>query len=279
MKRYIFSTIILTILLTGCVTKPVDFAVNSDIPTAVINETPAVSATSSVPNEQNNKVSKPTTTNRVVVAEKPPVTTTTKPVASVDYLALDVPFAAQAPYQVWDALHEEACEEAAIIMAAKYFANEPIDPHIAEQAILSLIKWEETQGYQVDLTANDAVKILVDYFHLKASVSSEVSSEKIINEIVKGNLVIIPAAGRLLYNPNFKSPGPIYHMLVVKGYDKKLKQFITNDPGTRKGNGYRYDFSVLINAVHDWDHELAKDGMTDVEIESTRKVVIIVSKP
>ncbi|MBU1911108.1 hypothetical protein KKG16_01695, partial [Patescibacteria group bacterium] len=69
-------------------------------------------------------------------------------------------------------------------------------------------------------------------------------------ELIKGNPIIIPAAGRDLDNPYFSGEGPWYHMLVIKGYDKK--RFITNDPGTRRGEGYKYEYSVLLNAVHDW---------------------------
>jgi hypothetical protein len=96
--------------------------------------------------------------------------------------------------------------------------------------------------------------------------------------LVSGKLVIIPAAGRLLGNPNFSGQGPIYHMLVVRGFDNKTGEFITNDPGTRKGEGYRYKYSVLINAIHDWSHKLSVDGMTDQEIASTIKAIVIVEK-
>jgi uncharacterized protein YvpB len=68
--------------------------------------------------------------------------------------------------------------------------------------------------------------------------------------LAKGNPVIVPAAGRELKNPNFTAPGPLYHNLVLVGYDKNI--IITNDPGTRKGRGYIYDMDVLYNAIHDF---------------------------
>ena len=39
-------------------------------------------------------------------------------------------------------------------------------------------------------------------------------------------------------------------MLVLTGYDER--NFVTNDPGTRRGYGYKYTYSILYNAIHDW---------------------------
>ena len=75
--------------------------------------------------------------------------------------------------------------------------------------------------------------------------------EQIKKEIASGRPVIVPAAGRILPNPNFTPPGPKYHMLVIKGYNST--QFITNDQGTRKGDGFVYTYNSLLNALHDWD--------------------------
>jgi hypothetical protein len=67
--------------------------------------------------------------------------------------------------------------------------------------------------------------------------------------------LILPTLGRELQNPNFKNPGPIYHMLVVQGYTKS-GEIITNDPGTRKGKDYLYNPEILFNAIGDWDYNI-----------------------
>lgn len=189
-------------------------------------------------------------------------------------LILPVVFAQQAPFGNWDALHEEACEEASIIMVNKYFVHEPLNETVMEAEIQKLISWEKDNDYSVDLTAQEATDILNNYFGLKAQLSTEVTPDKIKYELSQGNLIIVPAAGRLLGNPNFKQPGPIYHMLVIKGYNDS--EFITNDPGTRKGNNFVYKYDQLINAVHDWNPQLAEGGMTDDEMAMGRKVMIVV---
>ena len=78
--------------------------------------------------------------------------------------------------------------------------------------------------------------------------------------------ILIPVAGRMLGNPYFQSPGPIYHMLVIKGYTKD-GDFITNDPGTRNGENYIYSPEVIMNALHDWN---------SVDMNKGAKVIVIV---
>jgi len=189
-----------------------------------------------------------------------------------------VPFVSQAPFGVWDELHKEACEEASIIMVVKYFNDEPLTAHTMEQGIISLATWERENGYQVDINASEAVDIIKNHFNLKADLITDVTVDNIIRELKNGNLIIIPAAGRQLNNPYFQTPGPIYHMLVIKGYDQDKREFITNDVGTKRGEGFRYGYQALIDAIHDWDHVLALGGMTDDEMEQGRKVIISVSR-
>lgn len=210
------------------------------------------------------------------VEKKAEVGKVTKEIKISNTLDYPVPFVSQAPYAVWDDLHKEACEEAAIIMVAKYFNNEPLNAHTMEQAILSLVKWQQDNNYKVDLTASEARDIIISQFNLNAELITEVTIDRIKKELSEGKLIIIPAAGRKLGNPYFQTPGPIYHMLVIRGYDDY--NFITNDVGTKRGEGFKYQYQKLIDAIHDWDHDLAEGGMTDDEIEQGRKVIIVVSK-
>ena len=69
--------------------------------------------------------------------------------------------------------------------------------------------------------------------------------------LAAGNLVLLPAAGKLLGNPYYAQP-PLYHMVVVVGYDDEAEEFIVHDPGTRRGKNFRYKYDTLWNAVHDW---------------------------
>ena len=95
-------------------------------------------------------------------------------------------------------------------------------------------------------------------------------TEKTIKQaLADGKLVILPASGKLLENPNFRQPGPIYHMLVITGYNGS--EFVTNDPGTRKGLNYKYNYSTLEDAAGSWVHSA-------YDVDTTNKRIILVSK-
>jgi hypothetical protein len=169
-----------------------------------------------------------------------------------DKILIDVPFTSQAPYSKWDAYHEEACEEASLIMVRYFLEKKALNPEIAENEIQKLIRFEiDRYGDYMDSDARGVVTLAKDYYGLNnLEVVYDFTKEELKKELAKGNPIIIPAAGRLLGNPNFTAPGPLYHNLVLIGYEGS--QFITNDPGTRKGKGYRYDADVFYAAIHDY---------------------------
>ncbi len=265
--RYFLVIFILIFLFSGCQSSLVYQNINQVNKTLGINKPGGESqSTSSAESEVENNIEE----RRLGVGKE-------KVEAEIpDFLDYPVPFAPQAPYGVWDNLHQEACEEAAMIIAAKYFQGQPLDAHLMEQGILDLVKWEQNNDYKVDLTAQEATEILNKYFSIQAELISEVTIDQIKKELAEGNLIIVPAAGRQLGNPYFRQPGPIYHMLVIRGYNQS--EFITNDPGTKRGEGFRYKYQQLIAAIHNWNHQLAKDGMTDQEIQTGQKVMIVISK-
>ncbi|NMC51521.1 hypothetical protein GYA54_02195 [Candidatus Kuenenbacteria bacterium] len=171
-----------------------------------------------------------------------------------------VPFLSQAPFANWDPLHEDACEEASLIML-KYFLDgkKTITKETGEEEIQALVKYEEENGFSLSITLTELSNLAKSYYGLSnGRVETDINIEKIKEELRAGRPVIVGAAGKILDNPNFKNGGPIYHMLVIKGYDES--GFITNDPGTRKGEGFRYTEANLFEAVHDWDENNILNG-------------------
>lgn len=183
---------------------------------------------------------------------------------------LAVPFTPQAPFAVWDELHDEACEETAVMMVDAFYTNRSFTPESADDEINSIVDWEiRNFGYWEDTTAEETARILREkYGHQNVRVVYDIDINDIKREVASGHPVILPAAGQLLGNEYFQQPGPLYHMLVVRGWTKEGK-IITNDPGTKRGEGYLYDSDVLINAVHDWNGG---------DVENGRKAMIIVEK-
>ena len=167
--------------------------------------------------------------------------------------SLTIPFLSQAPYAVWDPLHEEACEEASLIMVrAFYDQREEIPIEQGESEIQALVAYESDNGFGPSITLQELAKIALDYSGMKNSrIVTSPTINGIKEEILAKRPVIIPAAGKILPNPNFRNGGPNYHMLVIKGFTET--GFITNDPGTRKGNDFFYKYGDLMNAIHDWD--------------------------
>jgi hypothetical protein len=174
---------------------------------------------------------------------------------------LAVPFTSQAPFKEWDELHEEACEESSVIMVAGYYRGDrgAYEPEEAEAMILELVAFAEENGFDIDTTAEETAE-LVELFYpdLEADVVPMTGPESVKRYISQGIPVILPAYGKALPNPNFRNGGPLYHMLVVRGYTED--RFITNDPGTRLGEKFLYTYGGLLDAVHDWNNGDVPNG-------------------
>jgi len=63
--------------------------------------------------------------------------------------------------------------------------------------------------------------------------------------------VIFLARGAGLRNPFFAADPP-YHTVVIVGYDDTRQQFITHEPGTRRGLDFRYSYATLMAAMADF---------------------------
>ena len=184
---------------------------------------------------------------------------------------LPVPFLCQAPYGNWDQPWQDACEEAAIIMAMAYVKGYSVTRGSGNQEILKLVEFQvKTYGGHHDLTAEKTVKLIKDYYKYdRIEIRYNFKIEDIKNELAKGNVVIAPMAGRLLGNPYYTPPGPAYHYMLFKGYDDRTGEFITNDGGTKRGENYHYKYQVAYNAIHDWTGSKAT-------IAQGRKAIIVV---
>lgn len=182
---------------------------------------------------------------------------------------IKVPFTPQAPFAQWDQFHEESCEETALIMVKYFLDGKTLDANTAENEIQKMIKFEITKyGDYVDSNAQQIVTMAHDFYGINnMKVIYDFKKEDLKKYLARGKPIIIPAAGQLLGNPNFKYPGPPYHAVVLIGYDGDI--IITNDSGTRKGAGYRYNINTLYNAIHDFP------GNRD-KITEGRKAMIIV---
>lgn len=194
---------------------------------------------------------------------------------------ISVPFTPQAPLANWkDQRQEDGCEEAVSLMAMAWVNSKDNETKLTaadwEEKIIALSDFEqEKYGEYRDVTLSDMIDwIFKDYFaYEKVSVKKVASSTDILDELKKGNIVLTPVNGQKLKNPYFTAPGPLTHMILIKGYDYATKEFITNDPGTKRGADYRYPENILFGAISVYptgSHE---------EIKKIEKAAIIVARP
>ncbi len=171
-------------------------------------------------------------------------------------ILLNVPFTSQAPFGNWrDPIEQNGCEEASALMAVYWARQKKLTPAIALKEIIASSNYEQKKyNNYYDTSAPDTVKrIFNGYFNFtNAEVKNIESADDIITELSNGKLVIAPANGQKLGNPHYTRPGPLEHNLVIKGFDFTTNEFITNDAGTRRGNGYRYKKDVLWQALRDY---------------------------
>ncbi len=188
--------------------------------------------------------------------------------------SLAVPFTSQAPEKNWDQPWQDACEEAALLMLDAYYKDYGLSPIMARDEILKMIKWEENLGWGTSVEIEKVKQMASKYFSLDHLITTSPNHLRIIENptieqiktsIVKGNPVLVVADGKVLPNPHFRNGGPVYHALIIKGFDGD--EFITNDPGTQFGESFKYKYDDLMNAVHDWN---------DGEVKNGRKVILMV---
>lgn len=195
-----------------------------------------------------------------------------------DSVLQDVPFTSQAPTGNWkDPIFQNACEEAALLMADKWVSGKKFGtPKETEVEIRKITKEEELYFPKdsYDLSVQDILILAQKYFPgMRISLMENVTKDDMRNALFEGKVIIIPANGQKLHNPNFTAPGPRYHTLLIRGYDPAIDEFIVNDPGTQRGNAYRYASDILYNAMQ--NYATGHHGKTFPD----EKVMLIIQKP
>lgn len=173
---------------------------------------------------------------------------------------LAVPFQSQAPNRNWAQPYQDGCEEASIVMVKYFYQDKLLDTPAMKSEIDQSVAWQMSNfGGHYDLDAIRTLKLAEDYFGLSGEVIKEYSLEDIKHYIFLGAPVIVPTAGRLLGNPGYTAPGPVYHMIVIIGYDDDRGVFITNDPGVNSGAKFEFKYQTVLDAISGPKQDMAKE--------------------
>ncbi|MFA4815604.1 MAG: hypothetical protein WC924_03970 [Candidatus Gracilibacteria bacterium] len=166
----------------------------------------------------------------------------------------NVPFVSQAPYGVWVDPWASFAEEACAYMSYLWANNQEAQSlEITGQALLALRDWETTNlGTYKDTDLTQTLRLLTEFYPLHAELSYDVTRENLLAQLDQGKILILPVQN--LENPHYGKPGPVFHMLVVYGYEGE--EFITNDPGTMRGEAYHYDIQKILEAARDLNGEV-----------------------
>jgi hypothetical protein len=189
----------------------------------------------------------PTTTPKI----KTHVATTTPNSA----FNLDVAFFPQAPKKMWDAAHEDYCEEASLLGVDAFLKHKTYSLDEMESMLSKMREWEvKTFGYFESTSVEQVERIAREYLgYKKVRIIDNPTLDMIRAEVSAGHPVIVPANGKELKNPYFKNGGPMFHMYVVRGFTES-GDVIVNDPGTQHGENFVYKKEVVLSSMHDWNH-------------------------
>lgn len=190
-----------------------------------------------------------------------------EPIEEATAVDIEMPFYAQAPHGNWDYPWQEACEEASVLLAANVYKNFNLNVDQFNEELLHLVNWEiDYFGAYEHTTIEQTAEMMELQYGLETVIYENPTFENIQGILNKSHLIIAPFAGKYLYNPNYKNGGPVYHMMVIKGYNAEKRQIVTHDVGTRHGANYVYTWDVIDFALHDYAPNILEGTPRLIEI-------------
>ena len=167
-----------------------------------------------------------------------------------------IPFTTQAPLGMWESPWSDYAEEACVWMAMKWVNQEEFESiYNTADELKEIGAWEvKTFGTSALTDIPQTLQTILSYFgHQNAFLSGEVTEQGMKDHLAAGAILIVPVNGQLLDNPNYGDPAPEHHMILICGSTET--GFLTNDPGTRRGEAVVYETQKILDAIQDLEGE------------------------
>ncbi|MGL5831423.1 MAG: C39 family peptidase [Candidatus Altimarinota bacterium] len=200
------------------------------------------------------------------ISDSTPTASEPSTIIPPEELNLKMTFYSQAPFGDWSLPWQEACEESSALLIANTYFNRNWTREEFNQEILDLVDWEnQTFGHYEHTDMAETATILEDYLSLETVTHENPTFNDFKEILAKGNFIIIPFSGQTLNNPYYTGAGPVYHVMVVKGYTKDGK-IITHDVGTRHGEDYVYSWATVEKSLHDYAEPISSGAPRIIEV-------------
>ena len=169
---------------------------------------------------------------------------------------IKVPYTPQAPFNNWDAAHEDYCEAAAALMYGAFLRGDQrsvIPPAEADQRMGQIVNWERaTWPGVLNLPLSDVAQVGAHFYGATPTMDPNATLTEIETILAAGHPVIIPlmthgAPGGQKINPYYGRLS-VYHVLLITGYGPGY--LVTNDAGIVQGQNWRYSWTVLQSAMN-----------------------------
>ncbi|MDD3145496.1 MAG: C39 family peptidase [Candidatus Gracilibacteria bacterium] len=193
---------------------------------------------------------------------------------------LDIKFYSQFPLDIstgkkYEEPYQNFCEEASLLNGYYYLIGK--EPNLKEydKDLLKLKELEDLlfKGGYKHTSLEETLQLLIAFQGDNQKVFGEIienpAIEIIKENISKGNPIIAPGYGKGLSNNLFLGGGPIYHNLLIKGYTEQ--NFIVNEVGVSKGDGYNYKINEIMENIHNFDEKLYPNNF----IEGKKEILIL----
>lgn len=185
---------------------------------------------------------------------------------------LDVPFTSQAPAGNWLEPWQNACEETSIIMVSNFFSGDELTIAQARQQILDIFKLKNDEFGKSPDESMALIAEIVNGANLgwAARVAENPTLEDLKQEVAAQRPIIVPVDARQLTGTDYA--GDVnYHVMVISGYDDAAGEFIVQDPGTSRGENFRYAYADLYDAIHDYLQRDQASGVRRVIFTSPKR--------